>query len=174
MAIRDPQKPAYGRQSSLALALLLVGLTACGGDNSDIGSRQQLAFEGSRFCKKYACRAVGEQALQRGGLSRAYRIRGDDSILIQLETWGSDLFSASIGLYGQEKLRSGFQELAMEFFASAIRAGAACRSGLLSPALHSDLTRKLSAIMDARPHPCGPWEVRAGQVTSDYIIAAER
>ena len=171
---REIHTQASGRQSSLALALLLLSLTGCSADNSDITSRQKSEFEGSQFCKKYACRADGERALDRGGISRAYRIRDDDSVLIQLEAWGSDLFSASIGLYGQEKLRSDFQELAMEFFASAIRAGPACRSSLLSPALHSDLTRRLSAIMDARPHLCGPWEVRAGQVTSDYIIAAER
>jgi hypothetical protein len=150
------------------LALLLLSLAACKADNSDLRSKQKTEFEGSEFCKKYACSADGERALDRGGISRAYRIGDDASVLLQLETWGSDLFSASIGAYGQEKLRSDFQDLATDFFASTIPA---CR---LSRALHSDLTRQLSAIIEARPHRCGPWEVRAGRVLSDYIIAAER
>jgi hypothetical protein len=163
---REIQKQASGRQGSLALALLLLNLTGCSADNSDITSRQKTEFEGSQFCKKYACRTDGERALDRGGLSRAYRIRDHDSVLIQLETWGTDLFSASIGLYGQEKLRSDFQELATEFFASTIPN---CRFNF-----HLDLTRRISAMMEARPHRCGPWEVRAGRVSSDYIITGER
>jgi hypothetical protein len=166
--IPEMQQHASGRQSSLALALLLLSLAGCSADNSHITSRQKTEFEGSQFCKKHACRADEERALDRGGLSRAYRIRDDDSVLIKLETWGSDLFTASIGLYGQEELRSDFQELATEFFASTIPD---CR---LSRALHSDLTRRLSAIMEARPHLCGPWEVRAGRVLSAYIMTAER
>jgi hypothetical protein len=162
----DIHKRASGRQRSLALALLLLVLTGCSADNADITSRQKTEFEGSQFCKKYSCRAVGERALDRGGLNRTYRIRGDDGVLIQLETWASDLFTASIGLYGQEKPRSDFQELATEFFASTIPD---CRFNF-----HLDLRRRISAIMEARPHRCGPWEVRAGRVGLDYIITGER
>lgn len=165
---REIQKQTSRRQRSLALALQLIGLIGCSGDNSDTTAKQRTDFEGSQFCKQHACRADGERALERGGLSRSYRIRDDDSVLIQLESWGSDLYSASIGQYGQEELRSDFRELATEFFGSAIPT---CR---FSRALHSDLTRQLSAIMDARPHRCGPWEVRAGRVLSGYIITAER
>jgi hypothetical protein len=166
---REIQEQASGRQRFLALAVLLLSLTGCTADNSDTTSRQKTEFEGSQFCEKYSCRAAGERALERGGLSRGYRIRDDDSVLIQLETWGSGLFSASIGLYGQERLRSDFPELATEFFASAI---GDCRA--VRYALAYDLTRKLSAVMEARPHRCGPWEVRAGRVLTDYIITAER
>jgi hypothetical protein len=162
---RETQKQA-SRPSSLALALLLLGLAACSGDDSDIASKQKIAFEGSQFCRQHACRADGERALRRGGISRAYRIRDDDSVLIQLETWATDLFTASIGLYGQEKLRPDFLELATDFLASVIPD---CRF-----VLHTDLTRRLSAIMEARPHRCGPWEARAGRVGSDFIITAER
>jgi hypothetical protein len=165
---REIQKQGSRPQGSFGLALLLLSLIGCGGDNSEISSRQKTAFEGSQFCKQYACRADGERALQRGGLSRVYRIRDNDSVLIHLETWGSDLFSASIGLYGEEKLRADFPKLATEFFASAIPD---CR---LSRTLLADFTRRLAAIMEARPHRCGPWEVRAGRVLSDYIITAER
>jgi hypothetical protein len=148
------------------VALVLLSLAGCSADNSDTTSRQKTEFERSEFCMKHACRAAGEGALDRGGLSRAYRIRDDDSVLIQLETWGTDLFTASIGLYGQEKLRPDFQKLATEFFASTIPD---CRF-----ALYTDLTRRVSAIMEGRPHRCGSWEARAGRVHSDYIITAER
>jgi hypothetical protein len=166
---REIQRQASRRQRSLVLALLLLSLAGCSGDNSDSTSRPRADFEGSQFCKKYTCRADGERALEGGGLSRAYRIAGDESVRIELETWESGVFSASIGQYGQEKLRSDFLELATEFYSSAI---GNCRAA--SHALHYDLTRRLSAVMEARPHRCGPWEVRAGRVGTDYISTAER
>ena len=146
--------------------LLLLSLAGCSADNAETTSRQKTAFEGSQFCMKHGCRAAGERALDRGGLSRAYRIRDDDSVLIQLETWGTDLFTASIGLYGQDKLRPDFQKLSTEFYAATIPD---CRF-----ALYTDLTRPVSDIMEGRPHRCGPWEARAGRVHSDYLITAER
>jgi hypothetical protein len=163
---REIRRLASRRQNPLALALLLLSLSSCRADDSDVASRQRIDFEGSPFCTQYACSADGERPLRRGGLSRAYRIRDDDSVLIQLETWGTDLFTATIGLYGEEKLRSDFLELATHFLASAIPN---CRFSL-----QSDLPRRLSAIMEARPHRCGPWEARAGRVGSDFIITAER
>jgi hypothetical protein len=74
-----------------------------------------------------------------------------------------------MGLYGQDSLRPDFRELATEFFVSAI---GDCRA--VSHALAYDLTRRLSAVIEARPRRCGPWEVRAGRVATDYIITAER
>jgi hypothetical protein len=145
---------------------MVFGLSGCSGDSADIASRQRAAFESSQFCKKHACRPVGEDALDRGGVRRAYRIRDDDAIRVQLETWGTDLFSVSIGLYGQQKLPSGFQELVTEFFASTIPD---CRFNF-----HLDIARRLSAIMEARPHRCGPWEVRSGRVNANYIVTGER
>jgi hypothetical protein len=166
METREIQKPAFRRQSPLALAVLLLSLTGCKADDSDVASKLRIDFEDSQFCEQYACRAEGEQPLRRGGLRRAYRIRDDDSVLIQLETWGTELFTASIGLYGEEKLRPDFLELATEFLAAAIPD---CRFSL-----KSDLPRRLSALMEARPHRCGPWEGRAGRVGSDFLITAER
>ncbi len=163
------QEQASRRQSSLALALLLLSLAGCSADNPDISSRQRAEFEGSQFCTQYACRADGEVELQGGGLSRAYRVRGDEAVLIELKAEELGLFSASIGQYGQRDLRPDFRELATEFFTSAI---GNCRA--VNRALAYDLTRRLSAVMEARAHRCGPWEVRAGRVLTDYIITAER
>jgi hypothetical protein len=163
------QKEGYRRRRSLAPALLLLGLAGCGADTSDLTSRASTNFEASRFCRQYACRASGERELQEGGLSRAYRVRGPDSILIELQSWRAGLFSASIGLYGPKEPRSDFRALATEFFASAL---GDCHAARL--ALHYDLARPLSDLIEARPRRCGPWEVRAGQVGTDYIIRAER
>ena len=168
------QKPLSVGRGSLALALMLLGLAGCSADSSDATSRRNAEFEGSHFCKDHGCRVDGERGLDRGGLSRSYRIRDEDSIVIHLDTWGSEVFGASMGLYGQARLRSNFLDLASEFFPSVI---GVCR---FSRALQGDLTRPVSALMEARPHRCGPWEVRAGRVlrpgrvVSDYIISAER
>ena len=169
MEPRAIQREGYRRRRSVAPALLLLGLAGCGADTSDQTSKASTSFEASPFCKHYACRASGERELQEGGLSRAYRVRGSDSVLIELQTWRAGLFSVSIGLYGQEELPSDFEDLATEFFASALGDCHAARM-----ALHYDLTRPLSDLIEARPRRCGPWEVRAGRVGPDYVIRVER
>jgi hypothetical protein len=125
-------------------------------------------FEASLFCQRYGCSADGEWALQGGGTNRAYRIRGDESVLIELGSRGAELFSAAIGIYGKENMRPDFTDVATDFFAYTIGSCPAVRSAL------QDLPHRVSGVMEAPPHRCGPWSLCAGRVLADYIVTADR
>jgi hypothetical protein len=105
----------------------------------------------------------------RRGVNHAYRIDGDQSVLIELARRGSELFLAGIGLYGKERLRPDFLRLASDFFASVI---GECPA--VARALRIDLSRRVSGVMDVPPHECRAWKIRAGRVLADYVIIAER
>jgi hypothetical protein len=149
---------------------MLVSLIGCRSDDArTIQTRRSSGFEASPFCQEHECKSDGEWALRDGGVNRAYRVRGDESILIELGSRGSDVFSAAIGLYGKQTLRGDFPDLATEFFASVIG-----NCPAIPTALQADLSRRVSGVMEASPRRCGEWEVRAGRVLADYIITADR
>ena len=161
----------------LALGVLVViivaGLTGAPQPGSpkradDVPDRKD-GFEASSFCQQHACKSDGQWLLQGGGVNHAYRIDGDQSILIELARRGSELFHAGIGLYGKERLRPDFPRLASDFLVSVI---GECPA--VARALRNDLSRKVSGVMAAPAHECGAWKIRAGRVLASYVISAER
>lgn len=102
-------------------AIAAVAFTACGtGDTGRAGAAPRSGssgFEGSPFCQTYSCRADGEWVLRTGGVNRAYRIRGDETILIELASRGGTLLAAS-GYHIMDRSLS----FALRSFLGAIRA----------------------------------------------------